>query len=76
MKNISGDESDVRPTNLRYEPLRHKGEDNPPAKLSEDDVRDIRRRYQKGLGAQLAREKKVTPQTIHDIIHRHTWKHI
>ena len=48
------------------------------AKLTEDDVREIRRLYATGQFTQqdLALRFGVSYQTISDIVRRHTWKHI
>jgi hypothetical protein len=57
-----------------------KGEDFPQAKLTKEDVREIRRRYALGgprntLRA-LASEFGVSMPTIHRVVKREKWKHI
>lgn len=51
------------------------GERNPMAKLSADDVREIRRRYdgKRGRQAQLCREFSIHPTTMNEIVHRRIW---
>jgi len=58
--------------------LRHKpGEKNGCAKLTEDDVREIRRRYAGGeTQAALGREYGVGQTTISWIVNRKHWRHI
>lgn len=51
------------------------GERHNLAKLTEKDVLEIRRRYIKGNGAQLAREFGVSKDNVLSIIHRKTWTH-
>lgn len=59
---------------------RNKGERHHSSKLTDDEVREIRRRYspgEHGKGAHvLAREFGVSKPVILDIIHRKTWCHI
>jgi hypothetical protein len=46
-------------------------------KLTEDDVRAIRRRYSSGeRGRALAREFAVNPATISEIVNRRKWAHV
>ncbi len=54
------------------------GEKNPRAKLTEADVRLIRRLYNEGedSATQLAVEFGVTNSHIHNIVNRNIWKHI
>lgn len=54
------------------------GERNHEAKLTTDDVRDIRQRYEtrSALMPTMAREYGVTTTQIWRIVHRMTWKHI
>ncbi len=61
------------PTDLRARGSRHGA-----AKLTERDVREIRRRYAKGREtfAALADAFGVSPQTIGLVIHRKTWTHV
>lgn len=50
------------------------------AKLSPDDIREIRARYRPHCrfdgGAAIARDAGVSPDTIRDIIRGHTWAHV
>jgi hypothetical protein len=48
------------------------------SKLTERDVREIRRRYGKGREtfAALATAFNVSPQTIGGIVHRRSWQHV
>ena len=61
------------PTDLRARGSRHGA-----AKLTERDVREIRRRYGKGREtfAALATAFNVSPQTIGGIVHRRSWQHV
>ena len=61
------------PTDLRARGSRHGA-----AKLTEDAVREIRRRFfEKGHTFEsLAAEFGVSPQTIGLAIHRKTWAHV
>jgi hypothetical protein len=61
------------PTDLRARGSRHGA-----AKLSEADVREIRRRYAKGREtfAALAAAFNVSPQTIGGIVHLRSWQHV
>lgn len=56
------------------------GSKNANAKLTEDQVRDIRSRYDGkwpyGAKTVVAKEFGVTPQMIHHIVHRKSWTHI
>jgi len=40
------------------------GEENPRARLTDDEVREIRRRYRRGLGTRLAKRYGVHPSTV------------
>ena len=55
-----------------------KGSDQGQAKLTEDQVRDIRKKYIRGkYGAiKLSREYKVSDVTINGIVTRKSWTHI
>lgn len=55
-----------------------RGNDHCQAKLTEDIVREIRRRYAVGgvTHADLATEYGVSQPSIHDAIVRKTWKHV
>ncbi len=62
-------------------PGRAKGENHGTHKLTEDDVRKIRARYRRarkkyGLLSQMAREYRVSPQEVHNIVRRRTWTHL
>ena len=61
------------PTDLRARGSRHGA-----AKLTERDVREIRRRYGKGREtfAALATAFNVSPQTVGGIVHRRSWQHV
>jgi hypothetical protein len=55
-----------------------KGEANPGAKLTDDAVREIRRRYAAGDVSQtaLAKEYGVSQTVIFHLLKRNTWKHV
>ena len=55
-----------------------RGEDNGTAKLTGNQVKEIRLRYASGMFSQpdLARQYGVDQASIWRIIHRRTWKHI
>jgi hypothetical protein len=56
---------------------RQKGERNPMAKFTNQQVLEIRARPRfNGLGRQLAKEFGVSATVISDILTRKTWKHI
>ncbi len=54
------------------------GKDNPQARLTEDDVREIRTLFETGKRTrqELAENFKVHPVHVWHIIHRKTWAHI
>lgn len=56
----------------------HPGEQNGGAKLTEDDVREIRRRYRAGGISQsaLAREYGLCQASVHELISGKTWRHV
>jgi hypothetical protein len=54
----------------------HRGEDAPMAKLTEEQVREIRRRHAHESRAVLAQAFGVHERTIYAIVHRHNWKHV
>ena len=58
--------------------LRARGSRHGGAKLTEDVVREIRRRYADDHQTfdALARTFGVSPQTISLVIHRRTWRHV
>lgn len=55
-----------------------RGERHPLAKLTDDDVREIRKRLRgiRGLGGVVAKEYGVSQATISYILQGKTWKHI
>ena len=54
-----------------------KGKDHGNAKLSDEDVKNIRLWFAKGaMQRSLAERFSVHPSTINDIVHRRSWKHI
>jgi hypothetical protein len=67
-----------------YPPSFGVGERNSRARLTEADVREIRRRYAEGGGGnvggisqrELAEEYEVTRCCIWRILHRATWRHV
>lgn len=68
-------------TKQRLRPRDSRGEKNPGAKLTEDDVRQIRAKAAAGEGTpgiqmQLANEFGVSTKTIALIIKRVTWKNV
>lgn len=57
--------------------LTYKGEKVNTAKLTEDDVRNIRERYNNGVGIMyLAKEYKVGRHAIQRVVKRKTWRHV
>lgn len=54
--------------------LQRRGEGNPKARLTECQVRDIRKRTE--THAVLAREYGVSPSTIHCVKTRRNWSHV
>ena len=64
---------------LRLHPDRAaRGEHSGQSKLTADQVREIRQLYKPYVVGmwQLAKRYGVNPMTIHNIIHRKTWRHI
>lgn len=56
---------------------QNRGETSPVAKLTEDDVRAIRRRREEGISfAKLAREFGISVMQAHRIVNRVRWAHI
>jgi len=54
-----------------------KGESLPQSKVTEQDVRDIRRLYEEGWSqGALGRRYDITQPTVYDIVHRISWKHV
>lgn len=63
----------------RLKPPRLRGERHPLAKFTDEQIREIRRRYvsgQRGIGSILAKEFGTSPGTISDIVHRRKWSHV
>lgn len=77
-----GDPGNCRASNLEYRPAgshtRCRGEGHYKTRLTEADVRKIRRRYRRGgiTLEELAGEYQTTKQSIHAIVARKTWKHV
>lgn len=56
---------------------RRIGERNHAARLTESDVREIRRRFAHGEGiSHISRIYGVWPETIGRVVHRKTWRHV
>ena len=54
-----------------------RGEKCPASKLTEEDVRAIRRRAEKGERQKdLAQEFGLRPWSVSDIVRRRNWKHV
>lgn len=54
-----------------------RGEEHYEAKLTADDVREIRRRHGDGEGpSTIADDYPVTVDAIYGVITRRTWKHV
>jgi len=54
-----------------------RGEDSPQSKLTADQVREIRRMKESGMGRkEIAQKFNVTAENVCRICHRLTWKHI
>lgn len=83
-----GDKTNNTPSNVRWAtPLEQgadknrrgttvMGEDCHLSVLSESDIRSIRSRHRRGLGAKLAAEFGVTAANISAIMKRRTWKYV
>jgi len=52
------------------------GENNPMAKLTEDNVREIREKYVWGVGVHLARKFGVHRSIITDVVKGKTWRRV
>ncbi len=52
------------------------GSNNGHARLKEEDVRRIRKKFGKITVAQLARDYMVSESCIHDIKHGRSWKYL
>lgn len=69
----SGERSGMR----RHPEKIVRGENRHGAKLTEDGVRDIRRRWSAGESqAELGRAYGVDPSVINTVVHRKKWKHV
>jgi predicted DNA-binding protein YlxM (UPF0122 family) len=65
------------PVTKPWEDTLLRGSANNKTKLTEDQVRDIRRRHSEGVSvANMATEFKMDRSTLHDLISRRTWKHV
>ena len=53
-----------------------RGTTHPRAKVTEEQVAEIRKRYRPGLGRSLAREYGLTQNSMWKLIHGETWKHV
>lgn len=54
-----------------------RGESHPSSKLSNEKVREIRKRHAAGeTSASISRDFDVRPCTIDNVVHRRTWKHV
>lgn len=70
-------EAITAPPGTRFFPMNAaNGERLPQSKLTEEKVREIRRRYEKGMMYELAREFGVSAGSICLIVNHKTWKHI
>ena len=70
----------THPENVRHAIItglmQSQGEHNPQAKLSEDDVRTIRRLAETVTVQELALRFLITPRAVRLILRRRTWRHI
>lgn len=79
---VDGDPRNCRASNLEYRRagshMRCHGTGHHRTRLTEADVRKIRRRYRRGgiTLRELAEEYRMTRQGIHAIVARQTWKHL
>ena len=53
-----------------------KGESQHSAKLTEHDVKQIRKAFKSGMGTILAQKYGVTPRSIYGVINGRTWQHV
>lgn len=61
----------------RWTPPNQKGSANSNCVFVDDDIKRIRKLHQTiGNCAEIARQYKVNPKTINDIVHRKRWAHI
>lgn len=71
-----GDQSDNLFDHMEAED-RNYGEDHPGAKLTENQVKDIRRKAEEGTEREeLAKEYEVTVQNISAVVRKDSWTHI
>lgn len=62
---------------MRAKAREARGERNGAAKMTAQQVLEIRRRYAQGESqASLRREFGLTPNPMHAIVHRRTWRHV
>jgi hypothetical protein len=52
------------------------GEAHPKSKLTEDDVREIRRTYRPGLGGELMRRFGISQPTLWNVVNGKSWRHV
>ena len=57
-------------------PSPPKGESQHCAKLTEHDVKQIRKTFMPGMGRLLAQKYGVTPASIYGVINGRTWRHV
>lgn len=89
VRHLDGNKANNRLSNLAYgtyqenshDAIRHgtwnHGTKVPCAKLTDDDVREIRRLHKQGMTQrELAARFGVNPATIHPIVHGTAWKHV
>lgn len=71
---------DVLERNRRKKIEGKRGSSNWQAKLTEDQVRKIRKEwethYYRGLGRELCKEYGIAPQTLCGIVKRRKWRHV
>lgn len=70
-----------QPCHIKMDGSANKGESNPNAKLTEDNVREIRRRYKgdkrgPNTQLQLGKEFGVHQRKIWEIVNGKAWKHV
>jgi hypothetical protein len=57
-------------------PPSPKGNSHHSARLTEHDVKQIRKAFKPGMGTLLAQKYGVTPPSIYGIVNGRTWKHV